>query len=298
MGVIVFATLPLQAVVIDIGDGQGNTTAPIDDFGFGNVGIRGDATAIYLGYFSGQHWVISASHVTAGSIILGGQTYSAIAGSSVQLDDTTSGKKADVILYRITSAPVGLPNLQIATSPITLGQNLVMVGAGRDREVNPTYWNVSGSTWTTVDGLPADHTGYQTISSRSVRWGTNTVSGIQRINLDYNGNETSQYAFRTTFNPGTAQGVYRDSGGGAFYKEGEDWLLAGLTVAVGTETNQPGGSNTAIIGNYTYFVDLSHYSNQIMAIIPEPRAITFIGAFLWMTLCLAVHRRYGQRKDR
>lgn len=296
MGIIIITSaFPLHAVVIDIGDGQGNTTAPVDDFGFGNVGIRGDATAIYLGSFNGQHWVISANHVTPGNVILGGQTYNWVSGSSIQLDDPFSGNKADVILFRISSAPVGLSNLQIATSPITNGQSLVIAGAGRDRETDPTYWSVSGSTWTEVSSSEANRMGYKTLANRTPRWGTNTVSGTNRFDLD---NGTSQYGFHTTFTSETAQGVYGDSGGGAFYKDGEDWLLAGLTVAVGTENNQPGGSQTAVLGNYTYFVDLGHYSNQIMAIIPEPRAITFIGAFLWMTLCVAVHRRYVQHKDR
>lgn len=112
-------------------------------------------------------------------------------------------------------------------------------------------------------------------------------------------NQTTQRAFRTLFTDGTAQGVYGDSGGGAFYQDDEGkWWLGGITLATSSEAGQP--SNTAILnsGNYTYFVDLGYYSDQIYAIIPEPRAIAFIGAFLWLALGIAIRQRYLQNKDR
>lgn len=54
--------------MISSGDGSGNTTAPVDDPGFGNVGARGNATAVYLG----NQWVLTANHVGTGSVVLGG----------------------------------------------------------------------------------------------------------------------------------------------------------------------------------------------------------------------------------
>lgn len=286
---VVAALTPASAVVIDVGDGQGNITAPTDDFGFGNIGKVGVASGIYLGNFNGQHWVMTANHVGANNIEINGVVYQLEAGSAVQLDDPGSGNKADVLLYRITSAPTGLQNLKIANSPMTIGNNLFIAGAGRNRNVSPSYWNIVEDVWESVPGPTADRRGFTTENLHVLRWGTNTVSGIQTIESG----TTTQEGFRTTFNPGTTQGVYGDSGGGAFYKEGEDWYLAGLMISVGNETGQDGGNNTAVLStNHTYYVDLSHYSTQIMAIIPEPRTITFIGAFLWMTFCVAVHRRY------
>ncbi len=41
---------PTQALVIDSGDGQGNTTPPPDDPGFVHVGRLGTLSVVYMGY--------------------------------------------------------------------------------------------------------------------------------------------------------------------------------------------------------------------------------------------------------
>ncbi|MCG8590250.1 MAG: hypothetical protein MJE66_13240, partial [Proteobacteria bacterium] len=40
---------PVKAVIIDSGDGTGNTAAPPSDPGFAHVGRRSSTTAVYLG---------------------------------------------------------------------------------------------------------------------------------------------------------------------------------------------------------------------------------------------------------
>jgi hypothetical protein len=50
-----------HGVVIDSGDGTGNTTPPADDFGFENVGSASGLSGIYLG----GGWVLTANHVGA-----------------------------------------------------------------------------------------------------------------------------------------------------------------------------------------------------------------------------------------
>jgi hypothetical protein len=60
-----------RAVVIDTISGTGNTSAPADDPGWKNVGVRGIGTGVYLG----NDWVLTAYHVGGGSIVLGGGTY-------------------------------------------------------------------------------------------------------------------------------------------------------------------------------------------------------------------------------
>ena len=73
------------AVVIASGDGTGNTTAPPDDPGFSNVGIVGSGTAVYLGF----GWVLTATHVGAGSTLFNNAWYNEVPGSAVQLANPT-----------------------------------------------------------------------------------------------------------------------------------------------------------------------------------------------------------------
>jgi hypothetical protein len=72
---------PARAVLIQTATGTDNTTAPPDDPGWANVGERGIGNGVYLG----DRWVLTVAHVGDGGIVLDGATYSAEAGSAVQL---------------------------------------------------------------------------------------------------------------------------------------------------------------------------------------------------------------------
>ena len=84
------------------------------------------------------------------------------------------------------------------------------------------------------------------------------------------------------------QAVAGDSGGGLFYKNGTDWELAGILMAVGTSSGQP--DDTAVYGNLTHAADLSRYRDQIVAIIPEPGTVLLFAGGL-----IAVLRRRRRR---
>ena len=52
--------LPARAVLIDSGDGTGNTTAPADDPGWSSVGRTANGlNGIHLGF----GWIVTAAHV-------------------------------------------------------------------------------------------------------------------------------------------------------------------------------------------------------------------------------------------
>lgn len=160
-----------QAVVINSASGTGNTNAPLDDPGWANIGILGGGTGIYLG----SSWVLTASHVGAGSITLGGISYTALSGSTVQLTNSTPGKSllTDLIMFRLEAEPAGIGALTLMSSPPTLEAPLVMIGAGRDRGAF-TQWTVNQSTtpwtWTEVSS-GGNAAGYRTLTSRAMRWG-------------------------------------------------------------------------------------------------------------------------------
>ena len=279
---IVFALLPAflpmaQAVVINSASGTGNTNAPVDDPGWANLGFLGLGTGIYLG----EGWVLTASHVGPGTITLAGVAYAPLSGSAVQLTNSVVGKTTltDLILFRLATTPAGLGPLTLASSPPTLGNPVVMIGAGRDRGAF-TEWDINQSTspwtWTEVPS-GGDAAGYKTLSTRSMRWGTNTVNtGSLWVTVpDWSNNLVDVASMATIFDDAAdpddeAQAVFGDSGGAVFTKNGSAWELGGVMIAVGGFNGQPSAGETPIYGNATYSADISSYALQIMSIIPEP----------------------------
>jgi len=213
-----------QAVVISTASGDGNTNAPVDDPGWANIGILGGGTGIYLG----SSWVLTASHVGAGSINLGGISYGALAGSTVQLTNSTPGKSllTDLIMFRIEAEPAGIGALTLMSSPPTLSDPVVMIGSGRDRG-SFIQWDVDTGadpwTWTQVSS-GGNFAGYQTLPTRAIRWGTNTISTLDVWAAVNVGGVRDVRSFVTTFDilggADEAQAVNGDSGGGVFFKNG------------------------------------------------------------------------------
>ena len=120
-----------SAVIIDSGDGTGNTTAPVPDPGWRNVGNCHGLTGVYLG----GKFVLTASHVGPGSIVLDGVTYVYVPGTAVQLDNGDS-TYADLLMFEIYPEPP-LPALSIPTLPPVVGTAVIMAGNGLDRVAPP-----------------------------------------------------------------------------------------------------------------------------------------------------------------
>lgn len=239
---------PARAVIIDLGDGTGNTSAPGDDPGWANVGTTpGGLTAIYIGY----GWVLTANHVGLGDVVLGGETYEAVAGSYVQLENDT-GPPPDLGVFRIDPKP-SLPVLPISASTPSTSTDVVMIGHGRNRG-SATSWNPPGPL--------GPYYGYEWGVGRSMRWGTNVVAGT-------GGTVAYTQAFYTSFTDtdGTtdeAQGANGDSGGPVFVENGSVWEVAGVMLAVAEYDGQP--ADLALYGNLTYAADLAAYRDQIIAL--------------------------------
>lgn len=265
------AATPARGVIIDTITGTGNTSAPADDPGWANVGVRGAGSGVYLG----DRWVLSANHVGAGSIVLGGTTYAVAANTAFQLNNGGApGRTAstDLVMFRLTTDP-GLPMLPIASTTPTGTQGLTMIGAGLDRGAFKTWLvNTGTNPWVwTENGVNPNAGGYQWGSTRTMRWGTNTSAGSVWINSGPSNGDT--FAFATTFNDlvgdsSEAQAATGDSGGAVFRKNGATWELSGIMLAVDGYSGQPG--STAVFGNNTFMADLSFYRPQIMAVVPEP----------------------------
>jgi hypothetical protein len=262
---------PAPGVLIDSGDGTGNTTAPVPDPGFYNVGDRGGLSAVYLG----GRFAITAHHAGPGNVALAGVTYTYVPGTAVQLDNG-DGTYADLTMFQIYPAPP-LTALTIASSSPPVGAALILSGNGRNRGAATTF-DPNGPD------PPDPVSGYQWGPGQSLRWGTNTVADELLIDLV---DDTRTMALETVFDAGgsahEAQGVVGDSGGAAFAWNGSQWQLAGILFAVGAAyADQP--PETSLYGNLTFSADLATYRSQILGVmaLPEP-----VGG-LWPAGALAV----------
>ncbi len=260
---------PARAVIIDSGDGTGNTTAPVPDPGWHNIGACGGQTGIYLG----GRFALTTNHVGPGSLTLDGATYAYVPGTATQLDNG-DGTYADLVMFEIYPAPP-LPALAIASVTPADGTPLIMTGRGVNRGP-PTSFDPNGPD------PPDPVSGYEWGSGQTLRWGTNSVIGPIRIDL-LDGTQTM--SIMTSFDAGgsahEAQGATGDSGGAAFVWNDSDsqWQLVGVLFAIGARyTNQPSG--TSLYGNITLTADLSVYRPQILDVMamPEPNGGLWAGA--------------------
>jgi hypothetical protein len=232
-----------RAVAIASEPGNGNTTAPADDPGFGHVGSPGIATVVYLG----NGWVLSANHVVPDDVTLGGVVYPWVPGSKITFTNPDSSVP-DLAAWRIDPSP-DLPILPIRLDTPPDGTPVVMVGHGLDRG-GPVTWE--------------GYHGFAMLGSQSVRWGTNQIAGSGTLDGDA--------TIATTFDEGAseheAQAQYGDSGGAVFAKNDlGEWELTGIIFAIDIYEGQP---SYVLYGNVTYAIDLSAYRDQIIAAVrPE-----------------------------
>ncbi|MDB6069630.1 MAG: Trypsin [Verrucomicrobiales bacterium] len=290
--ILVSLLLASNVYAVQVIGTTGNTTAPVDDPGFANIGTLNGASAIYLG----DRWVLTASHVGSGSVIFGGTTYT-VSGPVTQLTNMgTPGmtSQTDMILFQINADP-GLPSLTISPGAAAPGDDLMMIGNGTNRNSFRSFYSVvqgpgvNDDVWTAVGGPGA---GVQELflpsSGNAVRWGTNDVDSA---GLNVNAGSGSVRSFATVFDddptgrPNEAQGVLGDSGSGVFRKDGlGNWQLLGMTHAIGSVSgydNIPASPASSVIGDSATFVaDLSFYRTQILTVIPEPGSATLAAAGL------------------
>lgn len=266
---------PGAAVIIDSGDGTGNTTAPVDDPGWDNVGTKSGLTVVYLR----NGWVLTANHVGIGDILLDGGVFTHVPGSGVQLQnpDLTF---ADLLVFSLTTLPT-LPDLDIRTNTSLPTDEVIMVGKGKDRGAasdsdDPGIWTAPPANPT-----PAIPGWYWAVPS-TLRWGTNEVTG------EWLPRPANTESFYTTFDGNgpdhtshECQAATGDSGGALFAKDGTNWELAGIIWAIAGFNGQISG-NSALEGNATLVADLSFYATDINAItatpLPEPGTMLQLAA--------------------
>jgi hypothetical protein len=238
--------LPGWSVLIDSGDGGGNTSAPPDDPGWARMARRAPCppwcglTYFYLG----QGWVLTAHHVGARDVHFEdtGRVCAKVPDSAREIGGAGGG--VDLMLFRIRGGP-DAPLFPIVRRPPPTGSEVLMIGRGRKR----------GSR---LPGVPSP--GWETSGPAQMRWGTNRV--------DSRGVSGATRLFWLRFDrPGGALATEHeahatggDSGGPVFVKTGGQWELAGIMV---------NASEPKYAEGLTGVVDLSHYRDEIMRIIAQ-----------------------------
>lgn len=313
------AATSATAMVVVPGVVAGNlsgNTAPIDGRGFNYVGQLGNGSAIYLG--NGK--ILTAKHVSvadntwghANQFVLDGLSYNISGGPQLLQPAAGDPDVPDLAIYTLTAKP-NLPWLTIRSTQITDGTSVSMVGAGLVASSAEISYPSQGATFFGYD--IADDDGSD--ASRTKVWGMNRVLYTYQDNITGNtawfpsapgngllfdstgtGGGISR-VLQTSFDRVTvgglaneAQATNHDSGAGLFsFNAGTNtWELTAMVNGViqFVAGHASDASNATYLGaparDRTVAVDLSYYSSQIVAAVPEPAtfAVLLAGAPLFM----------------
>ena len=286
-------TLSLHTSAVILFDGDlTNLTTPSDDPGWSRVGRVGSFGS---GVYVGNGWVLTANHVAAGTFTVDGDTtYSVLPGmgNTKRIRNVADTANIDLYMFRVDVTPgtglFGLGNLDVAsTTPANLS-NGTHIGTGEGQAVSTTTYYIDTDPvvwdWRTTDFTDSDITravySWDGDTSRDTRWNFQTMlDNDEDIQLYLSEGITE--GFLTSFVGANDFGMAadNDSGSPIFFKNGSVWELSGIAHAVGTLNNQP--SNTSVVGNTTFFSDLSKYQTQINDIvaIPEISSFYMVGIF-------------------
>jgi hypothetical protein len=296
LATVVAMALPAGAVIIDTGDGTGNTSAPpacpsnpVCDPGWDHVGnTAGNLSVVYLR----NRWVLTANHVASDTVILDGVPYAYVSGTSFQLDNG-DGTFPDLKVFGITPDP-GLPELAIRSNTNLPSNEVIMIGNGRNRGAatdsdDPAMWQAPPEP----PAMPIP--GWLWGAGRTKRWGVNVVEG------DWLPDPFDTISFFTVFDYPTApnyvmdeaQAASGDSGGAVFAKQGNSWELAGIMFLIALWDGHL--NNSVLRDEVTIVADLSFYRDQILTLteaepVPEPHGLGGLGAGLALLATLGRRR--------
>ncbi|MFV2067369.1 MAG: hypothetical protein ACC645_10345, partial [Pirellulales bacterium] len=156
------------------------TVRPPDDPGWDYVGRRANASAVYLG----NRWVLTAFHVGAGTVNLGGTDYRKESGNGIQLQNPTGRGLTDFTdlrMFRLEVEPPLRP-LPISRVPPPNSAEVVLIGYGRTRSGPLNLYSVddTGEWIETSDVTADDFAGFE-IGGSGKRWGTNRVESAGTV---------------------------------------------------------------------------------------------------------------------
>jgi hypothetical protein len=210
-------------------------------------------SVIYLG----GGWALTAHHVGHGEILLQDQVIPPESSSRHTLLNI-DGSLADAMLFELDREATipDLPLIPIAESPPEVGEEVLLIGFGRERE-KVVEW----------PGAPPDMIGLRWTQAGSKRWGTNRIlASGQWIPQQRWMTRSMVLRFDAAEDPAAtrheAHAATGDSGGAVFIRRDGGWELTGMITSVSSSKAVP--KHTSVIGDLIYAADLSSYRSEIL----------------------------------
>mgnify|MGYP005848081129 CR=1 FL=1 len=208
--------------------------------------------------YLGAGWALTAAHVGPGQILLDGEVVSPEPGSRHVLLNV-DGSLADAVLFELDRSArlPEMPLIPIARTPAQPGEEVLLVGFGRERE--------DRIRWT--DERMGERTGFRWSSEGRKHWGTNRVFSVGRW-IPHRTSLSRTFVLRfddvgdpdvTRFEAHAATG---DSGGGVFVRRDHGWELAGMMISVTSRAGSP--ARTATFGDRIFVLDLTSYRSEVL----------------------------------
>jgi hypothetical protein len=271
---------PAEAIILFGLNNSANQTDPGTGAHFASVALISDAgmtnpqgSAIHLG----NGYMLTANHV-------GMQPYVTFDGSTYYERDlsyipTQVAANVDMKIFKLTAEPtVGAVNLYDGSSEQISDATQVGWGLGRDTTVPVDSATVAWGDNSTI----------------AKRWGLNVPRGLAMVNYQA-GSYTAMFTVlgSDAGNPAglgdnEAAATTYDSGSALFQNLGGVWYLIGLTTAVETLGSSTFGNDqfNDPNGHRNYFVRVSAYHSEIVALIPEPSSCGLLaGGLFLLVIC-------------
>lgn len=257
-------------------------------------------SAVYLG----DGYFLTANHVTMdltySSLTFDGTTFFSI-DPTFNDGNRTYGKQVaaglDLAVFKLTSTPSGVTNVTMLGTGTELfgatnSATHIGWGVGRDLSVPLASTNV---TW-------------GDITTSAKRWGLNAPRDSTTISYNgYSYDALITYAgttralflnWRGLGDDEDAATLY-DSGSGLYQQIGGQWYLIGIAAAVEQNGTSTYGDDRNDSGDTNYYVRISSYKQDIVAVVPEPTTIPLLAlGGLALILAITVRKRQEVISDK
>ncbi|MEE3326737.1 MAG: hypothetical protein VX252_05360 [Myxococcota bacterium] len=253
------AALPVQALVLDAMQSDGNTRPPQPDPGWDHVIQHlGGPSAVYLGC----RWVLTTQHVGVTILTVEDERLNPVP-ETIEKIKNPDGRPSDLLLFQVDRDP-NLPPLRIPARSARVGQEATLIGFGSSR----------GSSLTVDFPKRGLLDGFNWQKDQTKRWGTNRFSAAPKF-VDVGKADGRTLALPLVYDPledmettrHEAAAAFGDSGGAVFadldpvFPE-RGTALFGLIFSVSSFGSQP--KNSSFYGNVTWAADLSYYRDAIV----------------------------------
>ena len=262
---------PCRAIIVYGRTNPENTTNPGIGAVWDSVVALAKPSQTYnaSGVYLGNGFFMTANHVDA---VVAGQQIK-INGSLYSLDTSfdADGIKpitgADLKIFKVLAPPVLVP-VQINTSgtgDVSRYSVLVGYGVGKGTEVIDQGWNWGDDT------------------TRAKRWAENyTLNAADSATLSSAyGYSALGTVFYAGYGTDTGSVTLGDSGSALFQYNNGSWVLSGVPTSVevyGSSDYNRGPTSPVSSPDYSVYVRVSSYSDQILEIVPEPSVFALFAA--------------------